>query len=700
MSTGTGRKTPRNVSPGQQYYPSQSPGPQASSQSTRSGSQYGYTGNAGPNANAYRKQNPNSPNKKDGSKNKRKKNHRPGFFAWLICLIVACLVVYFLFQLVRINILPVQLLLLLSGILVVLTLLLIMIWLFKTRKPFARYFTGFLVCLIGAGCIFGGGVLKSADKLFEQVTNLTDKQVNTVTVYAMKESEIIKPSDLTAAKKLGTASSADMEGTTGMLDKLHKDGASFDVINYDSVYELVDALYDNEVDAIAFPEIQHDALYEVANDDNKYNALTTFTNVVDHFLYYTDRDPDSINPPDPVANIMTDPFTVLVSGNDSYGSIGTAARSDVNMLVTVNPKTAQVLIVSVPRDAYMTVSCKKNVNACAPIANQQDKLTHTGVYGVATTESTLEDYFNVPINYYVRINFSSLINIIDAIGGIDVNVEPGLEVETFYANGTEGVHAGINHLDGERALAFARERHAYLDGDNQRIRNQSIVLHALLDALLSPKMVTNYPKVMEALSTAFDTNMTANEMKSLLTLELSRFPKWNIQTYSLVGEPSTEYSPAALNYVSATLLGSSEIQEARKLIEDVREGKTIDLSAASQPTDIGELDSDGSGVSGYENALDETANPSTDYSQEYTPNYSQNEEDPYSQNDYGQDYSNPGQDLYQTPGYGSQDVYEEQPDDPYGLSDRPHEDAGHYGNSYESDPYGSGYGQSDYGYGY
>ena len=131
------------------------------------------------------------------------------------------------------------------------------------------------------------------------------------------------------------------------------------------------------------------------------------------------------------------------------------------MLVAINPKTAEILMVSLPRDTYTEITCKKNQTACEGLQGQFDKLTHSGLYGVGTTESTVEDLLDVPINYTVRLNFSSLINIVDAIGGIEVEVEPGLEVETFYANGTEGVKAGWNHLDGERALAFSRERHAY-----------------------------------------------------------------------------------------------------------------------------------------------------------------------------------------------------------------------------------------------
>lgn len=526
------------------------------------------------------------------SKKSKKQNRRrrPGPLSWLLWLASVAGVVWFLYQLIRINILPGQLLLLLSGILVVLTTLLSMIWLVYTRRRFTKFIMGFLVCAIGAGSFVGGGMLQSTDDMFSQVTNLTDKQVNSVTIYAMKDSQITEPKQLGSTTTLGTASAVDLTGTTGMLNELEKAGASPQIVNYDNVYELVDALYNGEVNAIAFPEIAHDALYEQANDYNKYNALTTFTNVVDNYLYYTDRDPSSINRPDPVANIMTDPFTVLVSANDSYGTIGSNSRSDVNMLVTVNPKTAQVLMVNIPRDSYLPVSCKKNQTACEMVSGMEDKLTHTGLFGIGTTESTVEDAFGITINYYVRVNFSSLINIVDAVGGIDVEVEPGLEVETFYANGTEGVHAGTNHLDGERALAFARERHAYVDGDMQRIRNQSIVLKALLKSLLSPKMVVRYPEVMKALSTAFDTNMSANEIKSLLTLEVSRFPRWNLQSYALVGEPVEAWSPSAGQNLSVTMLNDAEIQKADALIRQVESGQTINLTQADQPVETDEYE--------------------------------------------------------------------------------------------------------------
>lgn len=634
---------------------------------------------------------------------------RPGFFSWLLAILSVGGVGWFLYQIIRINILPTSMLLIVCALLVVLMTLLLIVWLFHTRRRAAKTIMCILVCLIGAGTALGGFYLKDTDHMFEAITNLTDKQANTLTVYAMKGSEITKPDQIKAGMLVGIDPGDDAAGTEACLEQLRKAGAVFETKEYDSCYELVDALYDEDVTAIVFPESMHAELYEAANDTNKYNALTTFTNSVDHYVYYTDRDQTTVNKANPVGNIMMDPFTVLVSGNDSYGSINQVTRSDVNMLVTVNPRTAQVLILSIPRDSYLPITCKKNQNACAAVAGEDDKLTHSGLYGVGTTESTLEDAFDVEVNYYVRINFSSLINIIDAIGGIDVNVEPGLEVETFYANGTEGVHAGMNHLDGERALAFVRERHAYIDGDNQRIKNQQIVLRALLKALLSPKMVVNYPKVMQALSTAMDTNMTSNELKSLLTLELARFPKWNIQTFALVGEPDMRYSPSNQSDLSVMILGDQEVSQARNLIDQVIAGQTIDLANADQPveTDV---------INDIENGStpDQSAEESSGYSP-YEDPYASSEDEPYSSSDlqdpynnytYGEETSPYHPDSEQNP-YGNagsagnhyqngwqdsstdddQPAYEPvHPDDPYGLTTP--------STSYDSEH------ETDYGYGY
>lgn len=649
MATG---KTPRRPNARSGSSPSYANG--AAVNRSRAAGTNAYSASGHPSSQGRRPASSNHNNKKNKKRNRKR---RAGPISWLLWLAAVAGVVWFVYQLIRINILPGQLLLLLCGILVVLTTLLSMIWLVYTRRPVTKFIVGGLVCVIGLGCFWGGRLLQSTDNMFEQVTNLTDKQVNSVTVYAMKESAVQAPDNLNATTTLGTASAVDMTGTTGMLTQLQNEGAAPQIVNFDNVYELVDALYAGQVDAIAFPEVAHDALYEQANDYNKYNALTTFTNNVDQYIYYEPIPEEMRNPADEVPDITKDPFTILISGADSYGNINSATRSDVNMLVTVNPVTHEVLMTSLPRDSYMEFSCKKNINACYNISGQQDKLTHSGFYGVGTTESTLEDFLGIEINYTVQVNFSSLINIVDAIGGIDVEVEPGLEVETFYANGTEGVHAGTNHLEGERALAFARERHAYLTGDNQRIINQQIVLKALLKKMLSPSMVINYPSFIRALSTAFATNMPTKQIKELIGLELAGFPSWNIQNFAVSGDSDMLYCPSLNATASVIIPNSLQVAQASSLIQDVLEGKPIDVANPSVEPNTHHNSSSGSNHSGSDTSDD------IDVNQTYTDPYQ--EPSYYDPNFYDPGYVDPG---YTNPGVNDSTWSDPGTSDP-GLTD-------------------------------
>lgn len=470
-------------------------------------------------------------------------------------------------------------------------------------KGVVMVFTFALSCT----CVLGGFYLQKTGEFFDSITTPADttakkdpKDPNadtlnsadvlnqmalSVTTYAMQGSNIHQPSELNGTVT-GVVTALDERGTNGALEQLRKAGATPVTQEYDSSFALVDALYRGEVNAIILPEQFHEELLEAANDYNQYNALTTMTNKVDQYIYYVPVPEEMKNPADDVMEISQEPFTVLISGSDSYGNLSTISRSDVNMLVSVNPKTYQVLMVSLPRDSYVPFSCKKNTTACAAVAGQSDKLTHTGWYGIGTTESTIEDYLGIEINYTVRVNFSSLINIVDAIGGIDVYVEPGLEVETFYANGMPGVQAGMNHLEGERALAFARERHAYLTGDNQRIINQQLVLKALLEKMMSPSMVVNYPNFIRALSTAFTTNMSGNQIKELIGLEISSFPSWNIQSYTLSGDADMLFCPSIGSDASVVINNQDTVIAAQTLIQDLFEGKTIDAANPfGQPTD-------------------------------------------------------------------------------------------------------------------
>lgn len=500
-------------------------------------------------------------------KKKTVRRRRPGLLSVVAVLAMFVCLGLFVLALVQIDLLPSHILLTGAVILAVSLLIYVILWFKFARKTAARLICWLVAAALACGFFVGADYLKKTDEVFDNVTNLTDKMANTVSLVGLKKDNIDNVSDLNG-KIVGTVPQADPEGIAKGLQELQSK-ASVSVQDFPDVLSCVQALYDGEVQAVLIPDNTRQIIHETEG----FFEFQTDSNVLQQTVWYTDRTKSAANDPDSVADITRDPFTVLISGNDSYGSLNENSRSDVNMLLTIDPRTQVVLITSIPRDSYLTMSCKKDETACSSV---DDKLTHTGLYGVGTTESTIEDYLGIEINYTVRVNFSSLVNLVDAMGGIDVEIPEGLEVDTFYANGTEGVKAGWNHLEGERALAFARERHAYQDGDNQRIRNQQQVMRALIDKIISPELLFRYPALMDAVSVAFETNMPADQIKSFLRYELLRRPNWQIISYAIAGEPDTQLSGTIGSYVAVTIPRPEMTDAARTLILMTENGDSAD----------------------------------------------------------------------------------------------------------------------------
>lgn len=500
-------------------------------------------------------------------KKKTVRRRRPGLLSIVAVLAMFVCLGLFVLALVQIDLLPSHILLTGAVILAVSLLIYVILWFKFARKTSARLICWLVAVALACGFFVGADYLKKTDEVFDNVTNLTDRIANTVSLVSLKKDNIDNVSDLNG-KTVGTVPEADTEGIAKGLQELQPK-ASVSVQDFPDVLSCVQALYDGEVQAVLIPDNTRQIIHETEG----FFEFQTDSNVLQQTVWYTDRTKSAANDPDSVADITRDPFTVLISGNDSYGSLNENSRSDVNMLLTIDPRTQVVLITSIPRDSYLTMSCKKDETACSSV---DDKLTHTGLYGVGTTESTIEDYLGIEINYTVRVNFSSLVNLVDAMGGIDVEIPEGLEVDTFYANGTEGVKAGWNHLEGERALAFARERHAYQDGDNQRIRNQQQVMRALIDKIISPELLFRYPALMDAVSVAFETNMPADQIKSFLRYELLRRPNWQIISYAIAGEPDTQLSGTIGSYVAVTIPRPEMTDAARTLILMTENGDSAD----------------------------------------------------------------------------------------------------------------------------
>ena len=217
---------------------------------------------------------------------------------------------------------------------------------------------------------------------------------------------------------------------------------------------------------------------------------------------------------------LSEPFVVYISGIDTYGAISTTSRSDVNILAVVNPKNRTILFVNTPRDYYVQLH---------GTTGTKDKLTHAGLYGIDQSEKTLEDLYEIDINYSVKINFTSLEKIVDTVGGIEV------ESEYNFNAGGYSFTTGKNQLDGKKALAFSRERYSFEGGDRTRGQNQMLVLSALISKMSEPSVIVNYQAILSALSGVFQTNMTSDEMTTLIRDQLNTMTRWSVSSISADG---------------------------------------------------------------------------------------------------------------------------------------------------------------------
>ena len=584
-----------------------------------------------------------SQNVNSNGKRKKKKNKRPISKFMTIFMIVSLALL--IFQIIKLNLLPAKLIVLVSLIMVILCLIILLILHFKAKKFLPRILAGFIALCMCMGLAYGNYFIFKTDNTFDVVTSLADSKATTTSIVALKSSSIKKEKDL-KGKKMGTILDMDKKPTKRMLDDLNKDNIKYTTKDYSNLDELMEAFYSGEVDAICLNEKYRDILHET----QAYFTFQTDTRIVHQNVHYTKVEKND-NPSDPVNDISKDAFTILVSGNDSYGTLQDSnTRSDANLLLTVNPKTGTILMTSIPRDYYVELVCPDDDPELACPEGSYDKLTHSGLMGVKSTEETIEKALGIKINYNVRINFSSVVNLVDALDGIDLDIKKGEEVDIFYVNSQPGLSVGKHHVDGETALAFARERHAYLDGDNQRVRNQQKVFKAIFKRIISPKMITNYGKFMDVIAVAFDTNLSGDEISKFVKYELDNMPNWKIESYAIVAEPDYQFCYQSQSYASVVAQNDVMNEIAKKKIQAVLKGKSSTI--VKDPSGYSQTASEDNAVGNTEELqnmgiLNSSGNTSSEY-----------EED----NDYGYDYNQGYDDTeYYNPDdqYYQEDTYEE-----------------------------------------
>ena len=264
-----------------------------------------------------------------------------------------------------------------------------------------------------------------------------------------------------------------------------------------------------------------------------------------------------------VSDVTRKPFNFTITGIDVDGTIDEQGRSDVNMVVTVNPSTHQILMTSIPRDYEIYMP---------DFDNAMDKLTHTGFYGVPTTIGAEEQLFDTEINYYVKVNFTTVERFIDAVGGVDVESE--YEFNPVKMKDWT-VHEGVNHMNGKQALAFARERKAFPDGDRQRIKNQQAVFEALIrKATSSRTMILDYNKVLTGLTNYVEMSFSSREIRKLVKFQLAKDPDWRIFKNTVTGGDGTENTYSA-GYAYVMTQDPESIENAKTLINAVLDGQML-----------------------------------------------------------------------------------------------------------------------------
>ena len=279
--------------------------------------------------------------------------------------------------------------------------------------------------------------------------------------------------------------------------------------------------------------------------------------------------------------ITKEPFVIYLSGVDTRGELTEKARSDVNILAVVNPQTKRVALINTPRDYYVDLAG----------TNSKDKLTHAGLYGVETSMATLGNLYGVNVDHYIRINFAGFINIIDALGGVDVYSD-----QAFTSVGSPGYYdpttfaEGWNHLDGKSALAFARERHAFKTGDIQRGINQMKVIDAMAEKLKSPALLMSFSKLMDAMADCFVTSLSQEQISALVRMQLSDLSSWDIQSYSVTGTGAKSSKCYSAKGQSLYVMKPDEnsVNEAKALVVAVLGGedKLTSTSQTPEKTDV------------------------------------------------------------------------------------------------------------------
>lgn len=485
-------------------------------------------------------------------KTKKKKNKN--LYFKIVALIYALLNALFLGLIYKLDILPTKFFLPLVLVIIFIGGTIIFPLLHKKIKKKIKIPVSILAIIISLGFLLGNIYLIKTLIVLGGNTNLGYNLKN-YSVIVLKNSKYESLSDL-ENKTLGYFAN-DLENNQVIKElgsKVH-----VDFIKYDTLDELATDLLNNEVDSIVLEDGYKAMLLD--NTEIKNENLVNFdtkTKTIHKFKIKVETEEIKKD-----IDVREESFNIYISGIDTYGEVSAVSRSDVNIIATVNPRTNEILLTTIPRDYYVQLS---------GTTGYKDKLTHAGIYGIDMSVKTIEDLLDIDINYYVKVNFTSLTDIVDALGGVDVYSE-----YSFYSTNFIYYNKGYNYVDGAKALEFVRERHAFIDGDFQRGKNQVALIEAIFKKCIDPSILVKYTSLLESVNGSFATNMSSDKITSLIKKQLDENASWTIKNNNLIGTDSNEYTYSySANKLAVILPNEDSVNNTKALIKEVMNNEKND----------------------------------------------------------------------------------------------------------------------------
>ena len=442
--------------------------------------------------------------KRSQKRNNKKIYNIIGVFSILIAIIF-CIALYLL------GMVPEKYLIIIYSVLVLLYLIL-SLFVFQKRIKKSIKLVSILIFIV-FDILFGIGIKYISKTInFFDIINNELFQKEEFYVMVKKDSKLETVENL-QNKKIGVYSSLNSDKAIEALTKEVKT----EIKKYSDALAMFDELDEDKLDAVlinsSIKNLFNNELKDTASGLKEIYVLSVSIKKADTEVLK-------------VVDVTRKPFNIYVAGGDAYGSIDNVTNTDVNMIVTVDPVNKKILLTSIPRDYY--------VNLPSFGEGAYDKLTHAGYYGIEESIKAIEKLLDIDINYYVKVNFSTIEGIVDAIDGVDVYSDFSFKENAFKKYYFK---EGYNHLNGNQALAFARERKSFSDGDVQRVKNQQKVVEAVIKKVTSStKLVTSFTRILDSLSSSLSTNMDSKSINKFVKMQLNDMSGWTIDSQNLVGK--------------------------------------------------------------------------------------------------------------------------------------------------------------------